>query len=196
MLRSIFLLSLSATCHGYLVCKTGTLIYNSWCGNIEYSSKLTIQSSQLNSLKVKKRSQNKLSTLLYMNSNYADDDDLKPATSSSSSISVSLTSQPAVAEIDTTKYSSIQQSSLNLLKNCVGAGAFSVSARVASISTDPSTVLMASGLIIFMALWASYNFYMVGETCRLTGKLGNNLWIQLFYTYFYRFDRYLLITAY
>jgi hypothetical protein len=61
-------------------------------------------------------------------------------------------------------------SSINLIKNCVGSAMFSVPFRVNSVSTDPSSfpsiVLLVSGL----ALWAAHNFYILGETCRLTGS--------------------------
>lgn len=59
-------------------------------------------------------------------------------------------------------------SSANLIKNCVGAGVFSLNSRVSSISADLRTVIPASGLIMTMAAWAAYNFFMVGETCRLS----------------------------
>ena len=61
----------------------------------------------------------------------------------------------------------------NLVKNCVGAGVFSVSGRVAQIIAQPGTslgitYLQATTLIILMSIWASYNFYIVGEACELT----------------------------
>ena len=61
----------------------------------------------------------------------------------------------------------------NLLKNCVGAGVFSVSGRVAQIIRQPGTSLgmtyiQATVLILLMSIWASYNFYIVGEACELT----------------------------
>jgi hypothetical protein len=36
------------------------------------------------------------------------------------------------------------------------------------ITRDPIGLLPASILIFAMAAWATYNFYMVGETCRMT----------------------------
>lgn len=59
-------------------------------------------------------------------------------------------------------------SSINLLKNCVGAGVFSLNSRVSAITVDPSHFKFVVMLIFGMALWAVYNFYIVGETCRLT----------------------------
>ena len=67
-----------------------------------------------------------------------------------------------------TSSSSMRTSSLNLLKNMVGAGVFSLNSRVMSISTNPMAIIPAATLIFTMAMWATYNFYMVGETCRLT----------------------------
>ena len=66
------------------------------------------------------------------------------------------------------KGSSPRTSSVNLLKNMVGAGVFSLNSRVMSISASPTAILPAAALIMTMATWATYNFYMVGETCRLT----------------------------
>ena len=66
--------------------------------------------------------------------------------------------------------SSMAISSLNLMKNCVGAGVFSLHSRVTSISPNPGILLPASGLILLMAMWATYNFYMIGETCTITNS--------------------------
>ena len=66
------------------------------------------------------------------------------------------------------KGSSPRTSSVNLLKNMVGAGVFSLNSRVMAISSNPMAILPAAALITTMAAWATYNFYMVGETCRLT----------------------------
>jgi len=59
------------------------------------------------------------------------------------------------------------------MKNCVGAGVFSLSAKILSVSsiTNESLLPNAAGLIVLLALWASYNFYTVTETCRMTGVL-------------------------
>lgn len=54
-------------------------------------------------------------------------------------------------------------SSICLLKNCVGAGVFSIHSRVGNLPMPA-----VSALIYFMASWATYNFYLIGETCRLT----------------------------
>lgn len=59
------------------------------------------------------------------------------------------------------QYSSSRVSSINLLKNCLGAGVFSLNARVSSISVNPATIVPAAAVIFAMAMWATYNFYMV-----------------------------------
>ena len=61
----------------------------------------------------------------------------------------------------TKQFSSSRVSSINLLKNCLGAGVFSLNAKVSAISTSSMTILPASIVVLTMALWATYNFYMV-----------------------------------
>ena len=67
--------------------------------------------------------------------------------------------------------SSFAVSTINLMKNCVGAGVFSLSAKLLSVSSisNEGLIPQASGLILVLALWASYNFYIVSETCKVTG---------------------------
>jgi len=83
-----------------------------------------------------------------------------------SSVIVDKKSQPLSNE----GTSSMTISSLNLMKNCVGAGVFSLNSRVTSISPKPEILLPAAGLILLMAMWATYNFYMIGETCTITNS--------------------------
>lgn len=66
--------------------------------------------------------------------------------------------------------STIRDSSTNLMKNCVGAGVFSLSSRVIAISTQYNTLPLASLLIVLMGMWATYNFYILGETCEMTNS--------------------------
>ena len=68
----------------------------------------------------------------------------------------------------TKEFSSSRVSSINLLKNCLGAGVFSLNARVSAISTNPATILPAGLLVLTMALWATYNFYMVSARYEFT----------------------------
>ena len=69
-------------------------------------------------------------------------------------------------EVVAKQYSSSQVSSINLLKNCLGAGVFSLNARVSAISINPATIAPAAALIFIMAMWATYNFYMVSTINR------------------------------
>ena len=61
---------------------------------------------------------------------------------------------------------SLRVSSVNLLKNMVGAGVFSLNAKCTAIG--PAAFGPASALVLTMAAWATYNFYMIAETCKLT----------------------------
>jgi len=80
---------------------------------------------------------------------------------------------------------SLKSSAINLIKNCVGAGVFSLNSRVSSITANPADLVYVGGLVGFMALWAAYNFYIVGETCKLTESetLG-----EVSFTYYNCFD--------
>lgn len=64
--------------------------------------------------------------------------------------------------------SSMITSSANLLKNCLGAGVFSITSRLINISSDRVTIIKAVVIIFLMAIWATYNFWIVGETCQMT----------------------------
>ena len=75
--------------------------------------------------------------------------------------------EPRITRTDTS--SSLKSSSINLLKNCLGAGVFSLSSRVLSRTTNLD-VLPVSVLVISMSLWATYCFNLVGVTCELTGS--------------------------
>ncbi|RYG65588.1 hypothetical protein EON64_11620, partial [archaeon] len=55
-------------------------------------------------------------------------------------------------------------SSATLLKNCVGAGVFSLASRI-PLGGDGGWMLVVGG----MCLWAAHNFAILGEACRLTG---------------------------
>ena len=59
------------------------------------------------------------------------------------------------------QFSSSRVSSINLLKNCLGAGVFSLNAKVSAISTNSMTIIPAGLVVLTMAMWATYNFYMV-----------------------------------
>lgn len=72
----------------------------------------------------------------------------------------SYVAQPSPSQI-VKQFSSSRVSSINLLKNCLGAGVFSLNARVSAISGNPATIIPAAALVLTMAMWATYNFYMV-----------------------------------
>jgi hypothetical protein len=61
-------------------------------------------------------------------------------------------------------------SSINLMKNCVGAGVLSLNGRVNLISPTMAKYPQVFALIFAIAIWAIHNFYIVGEAVRLTGK--------------------------
>lgn len=82
--------------------------------------------------------------------------------------SLQIDVMPPDSQIGRVNFAMVAVSTINLVKNCVGSGVFSLNYRVSMVSTNPTTIVPASVLIIAMATWASYNFYMVGETCRLT----------------------------
>ena len=59
---------------------------------------------------------------------------------------------------------------VNLTKNMVGAGVFSLSAKVAQISGSTSIMGPVSAMVIALASWATYNFYTLSEVCRITNS--------------------------
>jgi sodium-coupled neutral amino acid transporter 11 len=64
--------------------------------------------------------------------------------------------------------SSETDSTINLTKNMLGAGVFSLSAKVAMVGGNTGIVSPVSALIAGMAAWATYNFYTLSEVCRIT----------------------------
>jgi len=58
---------------------------------------------------------------------------------------------------------------VNLMKNCVGAGVFSIHSRIAT-ATGTLPLPYVGALVYLMASWATYNFYIIGETCKLTNS--------------------------
>lgn len=66
--------------------------------------------------------------------------------------------------------SSGMASSINLMKNCVGAGVLSLNGKVNFITSNPSDYRYVYALTFLILTWAIHNFYIVGESCRLTGK--------------------------
>lgn len=66
--------------------------------------------------------------------------------------------------------SSEKSSTINLTKNMVGAGVFSMSAKVALLSGSTSIMGPVSAMVGVMAAWAAYNFYTLSEVCRITNS--------------------------
>jgi hypothetical protein len=64
--------------------------------------------------------------------------------------------------------SSETDSTINLTKNMLGAGVFSLSAKVAMVGGNTGILSPVSALIAGMAAWATYNFYTLSEVCRIT----------------------------
>lgn len=82
-------------------------------------------------------------------------------------VSALVADAPVVAQ----PKASIKASTINLMKNCVGAGVFSLSAKILTVSSisNPTLVPKATALITVLALWAMYNFFIITETCRISG---------------------------
>jgi small-conductance mechanosensitive channel len=59
---------------------------------------------------------------------------------------------------------SFTASTINLLKNSVGPGTLFLHARASSLSNLKGIPVLTS----IMAIWAVYNFYIIGDTCALT----------------------------
>lgn len=89
----------------------------------------------------------------------------KDTSSNSNEINVVLTPKN---NIKTNKLASLEQSQLNLAKNAIGAGVFSLSAKVNKIGPSAVASIPASFLISGMAAWSAYNFYAVGKACELS----------------------------
>ena len=68
------------------------------------------------------------------------------------------------------RLSTLEWSATNLLKNAVGAGVFSISSKIISVSADRSTISKGILLIAMMGMWATYNFWILGETCAMTSS--------------------------
>ncbi|CAK9254071.1 unnamed protein product [Sphagnum jensenii] len=96
-------------------------------------------------------------------------------------LSPSLKSSAIANEVDTKKLpttGNLRPSIVNLAKNAVGAGVFSIHSRVAT-NTGVLPISKVCVLVYGMALWATYNFYTIGETCRITQtKTYSDAWAK------------------
>eukprot|EP00913_Durusdinium_trenchii_P020901 g19639.t1 len=68
------------------------------------------------------------------------------------------------------KLSSVRQSTVNLVKNIVGAGMLSLPAGVAAFSSSPKAVLPSLVLALLAAFFSAYGFVLIAEACAATGE--------------------------
>lgn len=86
---------------------------------------------------------------------------------------------PVSSEKKLATKSTLRPSVINLAKNCIGAGVFSIHSRVA---TSSGTLPLGNvGILIYvMASWATYNFYIIGEACRITNTTSySDAWAKV-----------------
>jgi hypothetical protein len=98
-----------------------------------------------------------------------------------SSFPLSLKTEKAKEEVSrsliVSPQATLTSSSINLLKNCVGSAVFSVPFRVHSVIKDFKQFPLIIILISLLASWATYNFYLIGEVCRITkSKTYSEAW--------------------
>lgn len=110
-----------------------------------------------------KRSERKLKTLLAQNTQSC----FTPSQTNEHVIKAPANDAPP-SNSQPIAQATILGSSTNLLKNCVGAGVFSLCSRVNAITTDPREFPKIIMMIIIMATWGIHNFYILGETCKIT----------------------------
>lgn len=68
------------------------------------------------------------------------------------------------------KLSSVRQSTVNLVKNIVGAGMLSLPHGVAAFSSSPQAVLPSLILSLLAAFFSAYGFVLIAEACDATGE--------------------------
>ena len=77
-------------------------------------------------------------------------------------------SKASNAAIQTIASATVPISVVNLVKNCVGSGVFSLNSRVSNISPQMSILGPVTGIVALIAAWATYNFNMIAKTCEMT----------------------------
>ncbi|CAE6959145.1 AVT2 [Symbiodinium natans] len=75
--------------------------------------------------------------------------------------------QEEVAEV---KLSSVTQSTVNLVKNIVGAGMLSLPHGVAAIGGSPQAVVPSLLLTFLAAVFSAYSFVLIAQACEATGE--------------------------
>lgn len=66
--------------------------------------------------------------------------------------------------------SSVGQSTVNLVKNVVGAGMLSLPSGVAAFSGSPQALLPAVVVTLMLAIVSAYGFVLIAEACKRTGE--------------------------
>lgn len=77
---------------------------------------------------------------------------------------------PPAAPKPEVQLSSVAQSSVNLVKNIVGAGVLSLPAGVAAFSSDPRAVVPSLSLTLLFGLASAYGFVLIADACKRTGE--------------------------
>lgn len=68
------------------------------------------------------------------------------------------------------KLSSVTQSTVNLVKNIVGAGMLSLPHGVAAVSASPQAVAPSLILTFLAAVFSAYGFVLIAQACEATGE--------------------------
>lgn len=74
------------------------------------------------------------------------------------------------APAENKEYSSMAQSTVNLVKNIVGAGMLSLPAGVASFSGSPKALVPAVTFTLLLAVFSAYGFVLIADVCKRTGE--------------------------
>mmetsp|Transcript_9869 Transcript_9869/g.20951 ORF Transcript_9869/g.20951 Transcript_9869/m.20951 type:complete len:509 (-) Transcript_9869:37-1563(-) len=76
----------------------------------------------------------------------------------------------AVAATEEATLSSVPQSSVNLVKNIVGAGMLSLPAGMAAFSGSPKALEPSLVITLFIGLISAYGFVLIADACHRTGE--------------------------
>jgi hypothetical protein len=107
----------------------------------------------------------------------ANEDSRSPPSVFSMSMKTEKAKEEASRSLIVSSQATLMSSSINLLKNCVGSAVFSVPFRVHSVIKDLRQFPFIVLLISLIASWATYNFYLIGEVCRITkSKTYSEAW--------------------
>ncbi|CAE7254975.1 Slc38a11 [Symbiodinium pilosum] len=76
----------------------------------------------------------------------------------------------SIAEVQEVKLSSVTQSTVNLVKNIVGAGMLSLPHGVAAFSASSEAVVPSLILTFLAAVFSAYGFVLIAQACEATGE--------------------------